>query len=49
MPYCDVQKQTESGRIERLDRKYRASFVWGDKITLGGADATYYRRRWPEA
>lgn len=49
MPYCEVQKQMESGRIERLDRKYRASFVWGDKITLGGADATYYRRRWPEA
>ena len=49
MPHSEVQKHVESGRIERMSRKYRASFVWGERITLGGADVTRYRRRWPEA
>ena len=49
MPHSEVQKHVESGRIARMSRKYRASFVWGERITLGGADVTHYRRRWPEA
>ena len=49
MPHSEVQKHVESGRIVRMSRKYRASFVWGERITLGGADVTRYRRRWPEA
>ena len=47
MPYHEVQKHVESGGIEKMNRKYRATFVWGDQITLGGEDVTYYRRRWP--
>lgn len=49
MPYHEVQKQVESGRIEKMDAKYRATFVWGDRITLDGMDVDYYRRRWPLA
>lgn len=49
MPYHEVQKQIESGNIEKLDRKYRATFAWGKTIALGGMDVTYYRRRWPHA
>lgn len=49
MPYHEVQKQIEAGRIKKMSRKYRATFLWGDKITLDGADVTYYRRRWPTA
>ena len=47
MPYHEIQKHVESGGIEKMDRKYRATFVWGDEVTLGGEDVTYYRRRWP--
>ena len=49
MPYHEVQRQVESGRIEKLSGKYHATFAWGDKITLDGMDVTYYRRRWPQA
>ena len=49
MPHSEVQKHVESGGIGKSGSKYIAKFVWRDKITLDGADATYYRRRWPEA
>ena len=49
MPYSEVHKHIESGGIGKSGSKYIAKFVWRDKITLGGADVTCYRRRWPEA
>lgn len=49
MPYHEVQRQMESGRIGKMNDKYHAVFAWGDKITLDGTDVTYYRRRWPQA
>ena len=47
MPYREIQKHVESGGIEKMNRKYRATFVWKDEITLDGEDVAYYRRRWP--
>ena len=47
MPYHEIQKHIESGDIEKMNRKYRATFIWKDEITLDGKDVTYYRHRWP--
>lgn len=49
MPYCEVQKHMDAGRITMPEQKYRATLVWGDKVTLAGEDVSYYRRRWPKA
>lgn len=49
MPYHEIQKHIESGNIKKMSRKYRATFVWRDKVTLAGSDVTYYRRKWPRA
>ena len=49
MPYSEVQKHAEPGNIGKASRKYIAKFARRDGITLGGADVTRYRRRWPQA
>lgn len=43
------QKHVDLGSTTKLHQKYGATLIWKDKITLGGEDVTYYRRRWPRA
>lgn len=48
MPYREVQKQIDSGRV-KASTKHRVTFVWDDKTAPGGMDVARYRRRRPEA